>query len=345
MRDGLLVSGPIFESAPFVSCHAATLAQSQGEILCAFFGGTREGAPDVRIWLSRFRDRRWSQLVEVANGAEPHGSPQSCWNPVLFQPQNGPLILFYKVGPSPAKWWGMIQLSEDAGRTWTDPVRLPPGILGPAKNKPVTLAGGDILSPCSSEDPQTGWHVYFERSKDNGITWTASPRVEQGDIPKSNQPSILLHSPSILQAVGRTTVGKIFETWSRDAGQTWEKIRLTDLPNCNSGLDAVTLADGRHLIVYNHSNLEKVRYPLNVAISRDGRIWEAALQLESDPPGQYSYPAIIQSSDGLVHIAYTFKRRMIKHCIVDPNMLKPRPIETFICPPPGSPTHRSDEFQ
>jgi alpha-L-rhamnosidase len=118
----------------------------------------------------------------------------------------------------------------------------------------------------------------------------------------------------------------MFETWSNDAGHTWSKLALIGLPNCNSGTDAVTLRDGRHLLAYNHSAVEKVRVPLNLAISEDGKTWKSAAVLEDEPPGQYSYPAIIQSSDGLVHVLYTWKRLRMKHVIVDPSKLQTQPI-------------------
>jgi predicted neuraminidase len=261
----------------------------------------------------------------VADGAQPDGTRQPCWNPALFQPRGGPLMLFYKVGPNPHEWWGMVKQSDDDGRTWSEATRLPDGLLGPIKNKPVQLAGGDILSPSSIEQgPQ--WNIYFERSIDNGKTWTATPHVERDEGVRAIQPSILIHSATRLQAIGRTRSARLFETWSDDAGKTWSKLALTDLPNCNSGTDALTLADGRHLLVYNHSAVEKVRYPLNVAVSRDGRNWSAGAVLEAEPPGQYSYPAVIQSSDGLVHVTYTWKRLRIKHAVLDPGKLANRPI-------------------
>ena len=93
---------------------------------------------------------------------------------------------------------------------------------------------------------------------------------------------------------------------------------LTTLPNPNSGIDAVTLRDGRQLLVYNHTN--KGRSPLNVALSRDGHDWQPALVLESGK-GEFSYPAVIQTGDGLVHIVYTWKRQRIKHVVVDPTKM------------------------
>ncbi len=98
---------------------------------------------------------------------------------------------------------------------------------------------------------------------------------------------------------------------------------LLDLPNPNSGTDAVTLReDGRFLLVYNHTR--EGRTPLNVALSRDGRTWEQALTLEDAPGGEFSYPAVIQTGDGLVHITYTWMRRRIKHVVVDPAALPDR---------------------
>lgn len=348
MTSGV-ISGQFLFTAPqpFKSCHAATLVEAgDGRLLCAYFGGTREGQPDVRVWLSeRAADGRWADPRPVADGRSPDGAePQPTWNPVLFRPSAGPLVLYYKVGPSPSRWRGMAKTSPDDGRTWSDPHPMPEGIVGPAKNKPVQLPDGDVIAPSSIESAE-GWRVCFPRSRDGGLTWLPAEPVPQEPGLKATQPTLLDHGGGTIQALGRTTAGRLFETWSRDAGLTWSGLQLTDLPNCNSGIDAVTLRDGRHVLVYNHSNLEKVRYPLNVAVSEDGRRWFAAAVLEDQPPGQYSYPAVIQTADGLVHVAYTWKRRSIRHVTLDPDRLTLRPIETFACPPPGSPTHRVDEEQ
>lgn len=325
-NNALLDREFLYESADFPSCHAATIAETDDGLLTAFFGGTHERHPDVCIYTCRRQRGGWTRPQRVADGVQPDGSRLPTWNPVLFQLPGGPLMLFYKVGPNPREWWGMVMTSRDAGHTWSDPSRLPVGILGPIKNKPVVLAGGDILSPTSIESQQLGWRVYFERSGDGGRTWQTTDLVEQDPEIKAIQPSILVHSPTELQAIGRTKNGRLFTTRSHDAGHTWCKLRLTDLPNCNSGTDAVTLADARHLLVYNHSDTEKVRYPLNVAVSSDGDNWRAALVLEDEPPGQYSYPSVIQSRDGLVHVVYTWKRLRIRHARIDPARLKPREI-------------------
>ena len=168
------------------------------------------------------------------------------------------------------------------------------------------------------------------RSGDRGQTWQATPAVNDGHEIGAIQPSILLHPGGRLEALGRTRQGKIFEIWSGDGGSTWGPMSLTALPNPNSGLDAVTLADGRHLLVYNHT--VRGRSPLNVALSADGKAWQAALVLETEP-GEFSYPAVIQTADGLVHVAYTWKRQSIKHVVLDPARLTLRPITDGRWPP------------
>ncbi len=307
----------IYESAPFPSCHASTIFETKGGLVAAWFGGTAEKKPDVAIWTARHVDGKWTAPVEVADGVQSDGKRHPCWNPVLFQPKEGPLLLFYKVGPNPSQWWGMLRTSADDGKTWSAANPLPAGILGPIKNKPVQLPNGDLLSPTSTEDQ--GWRVHFERSSDGGKTWTATPAVNDGKEIGAIQPSILFHKDGKLEAVGRTQQGRVFQIWSEDQGRTWGKMTLLDLPNPNSGIDATTLADGRFLLVYNHT--PKGRSPLNVAVSSDGKKWEPTLVLESEP-GEYSYPAVIQARDGLVHITYTWKRQRVKHVVVDPAKLR-----------------------
>jgi predicted neuraminidase len=326
-RQGVLKAEFVFESVPFASAHASTILETRGGLVAAWFGGSREGADDVGIWMSRQVDDAWTQPVEVANGTQAEGTRYPCWNPVLFRMPDGAVALFYKVGPSPQRWWGMVRISADGGRTWADAERLPKGILGPIKNKPVRLSDGAIISPSSTEssDRPSRWRVHFERSVDGGRSWTVTfppPSSGREEI-DAIQPSILIHPGGRLEAVGRTRSGRIFETWSEDRGRSWSPIRLTELPNPNAGLDAVTLRDGRHVLVYNHT--DDGRSPLNVSLSADGVTWEAALVLE-DADGEYSYPAVIQTSDGLVHITYTWRRERIKHVIVDPTRLRSIPM-------------------
>lgn len=318
----------INENAPYKECHASTIVEtSPGHLVAAWFGGTKERAPDVGIWVARQEGGRWLDAVEVATGEQPDGKREPTWNPVLFQPPGAPLQLFYKIGPSPSKWWGMVITSDDEGRTWSKPRRLPDGVLGPIKNKPVLLSDGAWLSPSSTEGNKDGWLLHFEISRDKGQSWERLPPVGKGPGFDAIQPSLLFHKDGALEAVARTKQGVLAQTWSKDGGKTWSKLTAIDLPNPNSGTDAVTLADGRQLLVYNHSGHRATeakgdRWPLDVAISKDGVHWERVLTLETEPnKSGYAYPAVIQSADGLVHITYTWDRRRIKHVVVDPKLL------------------------
>jgi len=294
--------------------------------VAAWFGGTREGHSDVGIWASRCIGGKWAAPMEVADGMQPDGRRHPCWNPVLFQPRDGPLMLFYKVGPSPDQWWGMLRTSDDNGRTWSEAARLPGRILGPIKNKPVQLADGTILCGSSTEglDPLPAWQIHFERSSDHGRTWEFIRVPQAKGSPPAIQPSILFMGGNELMALSRTQAGKIAATTSYDNGLTWSPLKLLELPNPDSGTDAVTLKDGRHLLVYNHTT--KNRSPLNIAVSNDGITWNAALVPEDTPGMEFSYPAIIQAGDGLVHLTYTWERKFARHVVINPDMMKFSPI-------------------
>ncbi len=320
----------INDAPPYPESHASTIVEvSKGHLVAAWFGGTKERAPDVGIWVAHFQNNRWSEAVEVADGRQSNGPRLPTWNPVLFNPPGGPLVLFYKVGPSPSTWWGMMRTSEDGGRNWSPARRLPDGFLGPIKNKPVVLADGAWLCPSSTESAYDGWRVHFELTRDRGETWEKIGPVGKGAGFDAIQPSILFHSDGRLEALCRTRQGTVAMTWSADGGRSWSGLAATELPNPNSGTDALTLKDGRQLVVYNHSGHRPDepgkgdRWPLDVAISSDGLSWRRVVTLEKDPlPSGYAYPAVIQTADGLVHITYTWGRKKIKHVVLKPSSLR-----------------------
>jgi predicted neuraminidase len=325
---GVVKTEFIYERAPFPESHASTIVSTKSGLVAAWFGGTEEGHRDVGIWLSRHDGKKWSPPIEVANGVQTDGQRHPCWNPVLFQPQGGPQILFYKVGPSPSRWWGMRMDSTDDGKSWSKPQRIPEGLLGPVKNKPVQLADGTIVAGSSTE--HDGWRVHIERSTDGGKTFDKIGPLNDGKEFAAIQPTVLTWPGGKLQILCRSRQGKIVESRSNDAGRTWSPLKATSLPNPSAGIDAVTLRDGQALLVYNHTARHSPSRPrdremLNVAISSDGKKWQAAAVLENQP-GEYSYPAVIQSPDGLVHITYTYDRKKIKHVVIDPAKLRPSDI-------------------
>ncbi len=334
-QHGMVTDEFIFEKAPYPECHAATIAETKQGLVAAWFGGTKERNPDVCIWVSRLVNGKWTEAINVANGIQNDTLRYACWNPVLYQVPNGDLFLYYKIGPSPAKWKGFQRISKDGGISWSTQEALPDSILGPVKNKPVMLGNGNILSPSGTENG--GAKIHFELSKDKCQTWTITGPAGDGKTIKTLQPTILVHRDGSIQALCRTQNRAIYETWSKNNGVTWSPLAQTSLPNNNSGIDGVTLKDGRSLLVYNHvlppGKLAKgARTPLNVAISKDGKTWYAALILEDSPISQYSYPSVIQTKDGLVHIVYTWRRQRIKHVVIDPNKLVLKEIKDGVWP-------------
>jgi predicted neuraminidase/lysophospholipase L1-like esterase len=328
----------------YQSVHAADLLELEdGTLLVTFFGGEREGASNVEAWVSRKPPGgTWSAPDNATDDDE------TLYNPVLFQPRGGDVMLFYK---SPGIDDGNVATSSDGGLTWGNHQQLPDGLVGPIVNKPVQLDDGTIISGSSTQGG--GKRIHVERSTDNGQTWTKIPidAFEHGVI----QPTILVHSQTELQLLMRTNDSsdnaKMPTCWSYDAGLTWSSIEEGPLPNNNSAIDAVTLDDGRHLLVYNHStrNREgtgrKGRGILTVAVSSDGLNWEAALVLDYRDNGdeQYSYPAVIQTKDGLVHVAYSWHRKRIKHVWFDPDTLVTYPIVDGIWPKDKIPWIESEE--
>jgi predicted neuraminidase len=321
----VLVTEFIADPSPTPQCHASTIVETPAGLVAAWFGGRYERHPEVSIYLSRLAAGRWSAPVVVATGTQADGRRFPTWNPVLFRPRGGPLMLFYKVGPDPASWWGMLATSRDDGRTWSDARRLPDGILGPIKDKPLQLASGDILCGSSTESPS--WAVHFERTRDGGTTWErVSPPNGRTPI-EAIQPALLGHRDGRLQAIGRTRQDRIFTTESHDNGATWAPLSLLDVRNPNAGIDAVTLADGRFLLVFNDApgvkgDWSAGRGLLRVAVSSDGIAWKPVLTLEDQPGQEFSYPAVIQAADGRVHVTYTWKRQKIRHVVIDPRRLR-----------------------
>lgn len=304
----LLTTEFIYEKASFPSCHASTIVETKEGLLAAWFGGTHENHPDVCIYTAACIGGKWSAPAEVADGIQSDTLRYPCWNPVLFRRDNGDIVLYYKVGKDPRTWWGMYKISKDEGKSWSAAYRIPGRFYGPIKNKPERLKDGTILYPTSVETRQS-WNVYLETSDQDLNNW------QQINIDNNNlnaiQPTILFHKDGKMQLLCRSKEKKIVESWSSDQGKSWSPLQQTSLPNNNSGLDAVTLKNGLHLLICNP--IEKGRNKLSLLASRDGKEWETIVVLEDQPSGEFSYPAIIQSKDGSVHLVYTWNREKIRY--------------------------------
>lgn len=344
-KRGILVDEYVYDTASFPQCHASTIAETtDGTLVSAFFGGTKERNPDVCIWVCRKEGDSWTDPQMVAEGfmeTVPHREDTTrypTWNPVLYQIPNSDLLLFYKIGPKPSEWYGYVRSSSDGGKTWSEARALPDGFIGPVKNKPVLLDNGTLIAGSSTEGD--GWKVHFEVTDDFGKTWSMIGPVNKGEKYGDHdiiQPSVLDHGNGKLQILCRSRSRRVATAWSEDYGKTWSEIDTTSLPQNNSGTDAVTMKDGRHVLVYNHAldpegHYKGPRTPLHLSVSENGKDWYAALILEDSPISQYSYPSVIQTSDGMLHVVYTWRREKIKHVKIDPSQLELTKIESLEWP-------------
>ena len=357
LRDKAIVKDEfLYKRTSFPECHSATIAETtKGDLVATYFGGTKERNPDVCIWISRKTkgSNEWSKPQPVADGVFKTGSEEAklaglsgldsttaaadkgpiidskvrknpkgyqrkaCWNPVIYQNPNGELQIYFKIGLNVADWTAWVVRSKDGGKTWSRREPLKEDYLGPVKNKPI-MSKGRLIAPTSIE--KGGWRLYFEYSDDYGKTWKRTDYVAADEGVKAIQPAVITLADGRLCAVARTRSEHIGVTYSSDNGLTWTKLRLINTPNNNSGLDAVTLKDGRQLMICNDRPIPKgikngkgARTPLSLMLSDDGENWHNWVTLEDSPVSQYSYPSVIQTSDGHIHCIYTWRRQRIKH--------------------------------
>ena len=326
----------------FPQCHASTIVETRkGDLVAAYFGGLYERHPEVCIYVSRKPkgSDKWEAPQMVADGVFTPGTPdadfagidstsnrKACWNPVLYEMPDGELWLFFKIGKSVKDWTGWLVKSHDGGKTWSEKEHLPQGFLGPVKNKPEWVDGRLL---CASSTENNGWKIHFEIYHPDSKAWKYVGPIEAGQAPRTIkpsemkpidciQPSILRHRDGRLQVLCRTRNGRLATSFSSDGGEHWSKVELTDVPNNQSGTDAVTLRDGRQVLIYNDfatlpGTNKGPRTPLSIAVSNDGWHWQHLLTLEDSPISQYSYPSIIQGSDGSLHVVYTWRRQRVAY--------------------------------
>lgn len=297
----------------FNECHASTLLKCGSTLICAWFAGTKEGADDVRIYISINRNGKWEEPLQISNT-----NGFACWNPVLFE-YNGVITLFYKSGKKISKWLTYFMTSSDCGKTWCEAKELVPGDnsggRGPVKNKPILLSDGRIAAPASIETLNR-WDSFVDISADGGKTWTKS-NLMKFDHRHANgngiiQPT-LWESEGKIYALLRSSESCILVSSSSD-GINWNECKKTKLPNNNSGIDCVKLNDGTVIVVFNPIASDwGSRNIIAYAATNDNSDNFSAphiIEFDDDPAAEFSYPAVITDNE-YIYITYTHYRKTI----------------------------------
>jgi len=313
------------------SVHSATAAEISGGRLRAFwYGGTREGAPDVAIYTSVYspKEAAWSpeRAVVTRELAQRHlqRNVRKLGNPVAGRDRGGRLCLFF-VSVSVGGWAGSainLMTSEDEGETWGPPRRL---VASPFFNI-STLVKGPLVQLTDGTIALPVYHEFLGKfgellRLDGEGRVLGKTRLSWGK--SSLQPVIVPRSET--EAVGFMRYagdrpGRILMIGTSDGGAHWSAPVKTTLPNPDAAVGSVLLARGPLLLAFN--NAEENRENLSLALSTDfGNTWRVVRTLEAEsqqpraPVAEYSYPWVMQDSSGEVHVLYTWGRSRIKHAV------------------------------
>lgn len=322
----------------YPTAHAPALLElPNGDMLCCWFAGTYEGSADIRIICSRLeRDGdRWSKPVDISG--DPTRSEQ---NPSLFYGPDDAVWAIYtaqldrQAGKDNMQFTSQIrcQKSTDGGRTW-GPYETLFAREGSFCRQPIqVLANGRWIFGnwlCTdSVDGLSGDPTAFQISDDQGKTW------RQVDMPNSrgrvHANVVEMDDGHLLAFMRSREADFIYRSESFDWGDTWSEPKPTPLPNNNSSISALRLQSGRVAIAYNPTCTPDpkpgkaawpgLRCPVAVALSEDGGLTFPIVRWMERGEGymgeenrtnnkQYEYPYLMQSQDGMLHLAFAYQTR------------------------------------
>jgi predicted neuraminidase len=306
--------------------HSAAAVEVPGRGLLAFwYAGSREGSSDSVIYQSQFDAAagNWNDerivIDRLTLESALQRSIRKIGNPTAIRDREGRLWLFF-VSASIGGWAGSavnMMRSEDGGRRWSAPRRL---VTSPFLNISTLVKGAPFLY----DDGSIGLPVYHELigkfgellHLDGDGRVLAKQRLAWGK--DSLQPVILPSSASealgLMRYAGNPPA-RVLVFRTVDSGRTWSAPAKSELPNPNSGIDALRLDASRLLLAFN--NREASRDNLSLAYSDDdGRAWRVVHAVEDARAGssaEYSYPWLLGAQDGSFHLLYTVDKRSIRH--------------------------------
>jgi predicted neuraminidase/peroxiredoxin len=296
----------LFEKIPWAADHhCSTIAEApNGDLLCVWFGASYECADDQVLFIARRKngERGWNPPEVLTRGEFLH--PPG--NAVVFRMSPARMMVFWdridESRPVRCGRWGRGQLmyrySDDNGYAWTDDMELKMGVGG-IRNAPITLQTGELMVPMSGGKP------CFLVTRDQGSTWEVSGAIDTG-----GQPTVIQRSDGSLLCYMRNKPN-ILQAESRDLGKTWTSPQPSAFRCPGAAIAMCRLRNGHLVLVFNDSSTE--RTPLSIVLSVDeGATWTKPVSLEANP-GEYAYPCVIETSDGRIHVTYTFLRQTIKH--------------------------------
>lgn len=308
------------------SAHCSTICLLPGgDLFAVWYGGSREGAADAALFGARYKPGGggWQPPVLLVDRAlaesELDRRIKKVGNAVVFPDQSGTLWLIY-VSVTMGGWSGSalnFKTSRDEGRTWSESRRFTVNpflnISSLVRNKPIHTRDGRIGVPVYHEFalkfPQMLW---ITPDRDGNVTdyRIRNLPAESGLI----QPTLVpLEGSRVLMMLRDHNPARRMRTaYSEDNGWTWSDTAASDLPNPDSALDALRLADGRILLAYNHA--ASGRENLKLALSADGgRTWQPGPVIEAAGRREYSYPQLALDARGRIHLTYTWNRERIRH--------------------------------
>ena len=307
--------------APYA--HSASLAElADGRLAAVWYAGSREAAGDVAIWFSARDGSGWSAprtaATRAATAAATRAYVSFLGNPVLYA-EKGRLHLWYgSVGFG--GWSGSSinhSVSGDGGDSWSPAEKL---VASPFLNistavraPPVALADGGVGLP-----------VYHELFVNRGewLRLSADGRILGKARMPSERPGL---QPAAAALDGRRALallrdggsgdGRVMADATVDGGLSWQASASPPIANPNASVALLRLASGRLLLAANPLT-GGARYELALFLSGDeGETWTPARVVEDDPErkAEYSYPSLLQTRDGRIHLAYSWRSQTIAH--------------------------------